>query len=68
MIRLQGGTKSLKKLFIDRKIPAAERCRIPVVCDDEGVLGVYGIGANIDRLASGDGAVEISFIRNIAEK
>ena len=27
-IRLSGGTKSLKKLFIDRKIPASERLRI----------------------------------------
>ena len=62
VIRLRGGTKSLKKLFIDLKIPAAERCRIPVICDDKGILGVYGIGANLDRLASGNGAVEICFI------
>ena len=50
--RLPGGTKALKKLFIDRKIPAAERLRIPVVCDDRGVLGVYGIGVNYDRKAA----------------
>ena len=48
-IRLSGGTKSLKKLFIDRKIPAAKRNRIPVIADEAGVLGVYGIGANLDR-------------------
>ena len=48
-IRLSGGTKSLKKLFIDRKIPAALRQQIPVVCDDAGILGVYTIGANWDR-------------------
>ena len=51
-IRLPGGSKSLKKLFIDRKIPAAQRLRIPVVCDEQGVLGVYGIGANHDRVAA----------------
>ena len=51
-IRLPGGSKSLKKLFIDRKIPAAQRLRIPVVCDEQGVLGVYGIGANHDRMAA----------------
>lgn len=48
-IRLSGGTKSLKKLFIDKKIPAQDRLRIPVIADDIGVLGIYGIGANLDR-------------------
>lgn len=51
-LRLAGGSKSLKKLFIDRKIPAAQRLRIPVVCDEQGVLGVYGIGVNFDRMAA----------------
>ena len=51
-LRLPGGTKSLKKLFIDRKIPAAERSQIPVIADDGGVLGVYGIGVNLDRTAT----------------
>ena len=50
-IRLSGGTKSLKKLFIDRKIPAAERPHIPVLRDERGVLGVYGIGVHLDRAA-----------------
>lgn len=50
-IRLHGGTKSLKKLFIDRKIPAHERDRIPVLADDRGIVGVYGIGADVDRVA-----------------
>ena len=60
-IRLSGGTKSLKKLFIDRKIPAARRQQIPVVCDDAGILGVYTIGSNWDRTAGGP-AVTIRFI------
>ena len=59
-ICLSAGSKSLKKLFIDRKIPAALRNRIPVVCDDAGVLGVYTIGANWDRTA-GETAVTIRF-------
>ena len=50
-MRLPGGTKSLKKIFIDRKIPAAQRSQIPVVTDGEGVLGVYGIGVNMSRSA-----------------
>ena len=50
-IRLPGGTKSLKKLFIDRKIPAARRNTLPVICDERGILGVYEIGVNMDRAA-----------------
>lgn len=60
-IRLPGGTKTLKKLFIDRKIPASQRLALPVVADDRGVLGVYGIGANRDRLAADVPGVEIQF-------
>ena len=62
-IRLSGGSKSLKKLFIDRKIPAARRQQIPVVCDDAGILGVYTIGANWNRTAEGKKAVTIRFER-----
>ncbi len=50
-IRLSGGTKSLKRLFIDRKIPAHQRPWIPVVCDEQGVLGVFRFGASLDRTA-----------------
>ena len=52
-LRLPGGTKSLKKLLIDRKIPAARRSFVPVLADDGGVLGVYGIGPNQDRVGTG---------------
>ena len=52
-MRLSGGRKSLKKLFADRKIPAAKRMAVPVIADDGGVLGVYGIGVNRDRLEAG---------------
>ena len=51
-LRLPGGTKRLKKLLIDRKIPASQRDRIPVVADEQGILGVYGIGVNQDRAAA----------------
>ena len=53
------GTKSLKKLFIDQKVPACQRSLIPVIADDKGLLGVCGYGA--DRNRSSEGAmVEIS--------
>lgn len=54
-MRLPGGTKSLKKLYIDKKIPASHRERIPVIADDVGVLCVYGLGANLDRITQGSG-------------
>lgn len=44
-LTLSGGTKSLKKLFIDRKIPQYQRQSIPVLADEWGVAAVYGIGA-----------------------
>lgn len=64
-IRLSGGTKQLKKLFIDRKIPAHRRALIPVVCDDRGILGVWGLGANLDRVGSG---VKISFKKTPSDR
>ena len=60
-MRLPGGTKPLKKLFIDKKIPASQRNRIPVLCDDVGVLGVCGFGANLDRFSADTHAVDIHF-------
>lgn len=42
-----GGTKLLKKLFIDRKIPAHQRSAVPVVAAQRHVLGVAGLGANL---------------------
>lgn len=58
-MRLNAGTCTLKKLFIDRKIPAHQRPRVPVLADEQGVLGVWGIGANVDRLAKELPAVQI---------
>lgn len=49
---LSGGSKTLKRLFIDRKIPASTRDSIPVVSDSQGVLVVPDIGINLDRKAA----------------
>lgn len=46
---MPGGTKKLKELFVDAKIPAPRRCQIPVIADDQGVLGVMGFGPNRNR-------------------
>ena len=60
-IRLPGGTKSIKKLFIDRKIPAARRDQIPILCDDAGIIGIPGISVNLDRAAKELPATKIQF-------
>ncbi len=48
---LSGGTKSLKKLYIDRKIPASNRPMVPVLADDRGALAVFGLGVSEERRA-----------------
>ena len=60
-IRLSGGTKSLKKLFIDKKIPADRRGLIPVVADETGVLAVHGFGPNRDRIAASGTGIQVRF-------
>ena len=39
-INISVGNKKLKTLFIDMKIPKEERCRIPILVDEEDVLSV----------------------------
>lgn len=59
-IELPGGTKTLKKLFIDKKIPADRRGRIPVIADSKGVVGVVGIGPSRDRLEAPNVCIQIA--------
>lgn len=42
--RYGGINRKLKKLFRDKKLTADERARLPLVCDDEGILWVPGFG------------------------
>ena len=60
-MRLSGGSKTLKKLFIDRKIPASQRHMQPVLADASGVLGVPGIGVNTLKIANTLPAVQFIF-------
>ena len=59
-IVLSGGTKRLKKLFIDRKIPASQRQRVPVIADEAGVVGVHGIGPSRDRLENPNTVITVT--------
>lgn len=40
----RAGTKMLKKFFIDEKLSAYEKSKVPVFVDDEGVVAVFGFG------------------------
>ena len=55
------GTKSLKKRFIDRKIPAGLRPAVAVAADEQGILGVCGFGPHLPRTA-GEHPVRIRFV------
>lgn len=44
-LKLNGCTKTLKKLYNEYKVPLTERENLPVVQDDAGVVLVYNIGA-----------------------
>ena len=57
----KGGTKSLKKRFIDRKIPQWERSAVPVLEDDLGLLAVYGFGPDENRKTGGP-YIRIEFV------
>lgn len=61
-MRLPGGTRSLKKMYIDRKIPASQRAAVPVLADDRGVLAVFGIGTDIRFRPDSLPAVRVTLI------
>ena len=61
-MRLPGGTRSLKKMYIDRKIPASQRTAVPVLADDRGVLAVFGIGTDIRFRPDSLPAVRVTLI------
>ena len=53
-LRLGGMDRSVKKLMIDRRIPARLRDRLPVLACGETVAAVFGLGADERFLADGD--------------
>lgn len=54
-------TKSLKKLFNELAIPVELRDKIPVLCDDEGIVWVYSVGTH-SRYRIDDNSSNIIFI------
>jgi tRNA(Ile)-lysidine synthase len=64
-IRLAYGTKKVKKLFMERRVPASERTRIPVLSDERGrVLWVIGVARSIEALPGETGSALNITVRN----
>jgi tRNA(Ile)-lysidine synthase len=60
-VRMAYGTKKLKKLFLEARVPSSERHRMPVLADAEGaVLWVPGVTRSSD--AAEDGAAASFYI------
>ena len=45
-IRLNSMGKSIKKLLCDNKVPLEIRARLPVICDDSGIVAIPFIGVS----------------------
>ncbi|MCC0647601.1 tRNA lysidine(34) synthetase TilS [Clostridioides sp. ZZV15-6598] len=62
-IKLAVGSKKVKDLFIDLKIPREERCKIPIITDSEGIIcvGDYKISENYKIDESTKEVLKINF-------
>lgn len=57
----RGGSRSLKKILIDKKIPAPQRGILAVLADQNGVIAVQSVGTDISRCPGEGGIFEIRF-------
>ncbi len=65
-LRGRGCTKSLKKLFCEKKVPTEIRGVVPVLSDDLGVIWVYGLGVS-ERVEIGYDTTRILRIQTTVE-
>lgn len=61
------GGKSLKKLFNEARISPEARDRIPILCDDAGILLVPGFGCDV-RAAAGLDTKRLLVLEELAEE
>lgn len=47
--RYGGMTRKVKKLFCDAKLPSETRRKLPLLCDDEGILWIPGYGVRENK-------------------
>ena len=62
-IRLGGMHRSVKKLMCDKKIPLREREVLPIICDDDGILFIPGVGIRDSRKKNSNRKIYISLIK-----
>lgn len=55
----KGGSRTLKKLLIDRKIPRCKRDGLAVIADKTGVIAVQDIGMDCSRSPQGGARIQI---------
>lgn len=55
----KGGSRTLKKLFIDRKVPRCKRDGLAVIADKTGVIAVQDIGMDCSRSPQGGARMQI---------
>ena len=64
----RAGTRSVKKLLMESRVPRAERDAVPVIRDEKGVLAVCGVGQSSRAIpAPGESFYRIVF-RKISEE
>lgn len=67
-IRLRGMSRSIKKMFCDKKISRELRARLPILCDEDGVIAVPMLGVR-DGAAATDACekplwIQVNFKEN----
>ena len=68
-LRLGGRSRKLQDLFVDRKVPRAERSRVPIVLDAAGrIVWVMGFGVSHDfRVGDGNESVLVLKVSSLGE-
>ena len=60
-IKLRGVSKSVKKLMCDQKIPLELRYRLPVICDDNGIVAIPMCAQRDGSLNKGNNSMVLLF-------
>ena len=62
-IKMPGGTKQVCKVLKDKGFYREERMKVPVICDDTGVIAIVGVGIDMNRSVEiGDKAIQFSVV------
>ncbi len=63
--RYNGITHKIKKVFNDKNIPASERCRIPILCDSQGIVYVPGLGVRDHLNENANKKISVTFVYSV---